>query len=92
MAYVAGGYDGRSDELFWDFVEEYIISMDSVNYHDIEDYVCELWSHPATIWNDYRRHRMSDEYRNPIWFGPGHFRYGLNILTPEEHYHQMFSA
>lgn len=90
MAYVAFADNGSPAELFWDFVEEYVIFRD-YTYHEVEEVVDDLYTHPASIWDDYREHRMrAEDYRDPSWFGSWHFRSRINILTPEQHYERTF--
>ena len=89
MAYVAYSDNGDPDELFWDFVEEYVIFR-RFSYSKLDEIVWELYTHPAEIWDCYREHRVRCDYRNPFWIGKTHFLYGINVLTPEEHYIRMF--
>lgn len=91
MAYVAFADNGNPDDLFWDFVEEYVI-FEPYTYSELEDVVWSLYTNPSEIWDCYRYHRMdADSYRDPFYFGPKHFRSGINIFTSEEHYQRTFA-
>lgn len=91
MAYVAFADNGDPDELFWDFVEEYVIFR-RFTYSKLDEIVWELYTHPAEIWDCYRKHRVRADYRDPSWFGKTHFLYGVNVLTSEEHYKRTFAS